>query len=548
MMTSAILTATANLIVSSSGLTLDLMGQKSQSQRRRSTWYRASTVINQGFPTSAGNVQQATALLSGAGSLVANSSSQRMAASAVLSATASLLAIPSGTTAWQAAAVLTASGDLAADTDILQFTVRQILSTKSWRSWWRYQDEGIATPAILGVPATVFQATAVLTGTSSLIGLGGGTHWQATAVLAGFAGIDADPDIVTFLARSPVVGATRRWPRWYRQIQQSQRLTGTPLITGVAILAGSSSVRATPTQNFQSTAILAATSSLTGTALQRWQSTAALSASSSLIASAVLRLSASAVLASNGDLVAHTTQRWQSTAVLSTFSSLTATASLLLRASAILSASSDLIASPTNTQKWQASSILAATSTLISDTFIGGSVTGKADLAGQASLIASATAQLMRTTATLTGSGDMVAQAASLMQASSVLSAASSLIAEGLRYSPTSASLSATSAMLAGSSFTRIAGVSALAASSVVIANVSFVNLAGYAALHASSSLIADAGQISSISGIVLAGSSAFIANGFVHGPAPTVASRDHSLLLSMKKNMVGPPLIRLGH
>jgi hypothetical protein len=81
-----------------------------------------------------------------------------------------------------------------------------------------------------------------------------------------------------------------------------------------------------------------------------------------------------------------------------------------------------------------------------------------------------------------------------------------------------------------------------------VIANVSFVNLAGYAALHASSSLIADAGQISSISGIVLAGSSALIANGFVHGPAPTVASRDHSLLLSMKKNMVGPPLIRLGH
>jgi hypothetical protein len=134
------------------------------------------------------------------------------------------------------------------------------------------------------------------------------------------------------------------------------------------------------------------------------------------------------------------------------------------------------------------------------------------------------------------------------MVASSVMPATSSLTAQGLRYSPTSAVLSATSSMLASSSFTLVGGFATLSASSAMIARASFQNLAAYAALHASSSLIADAGQISSISGIVLAGSSAFIANGFVHGPAPTVASQEHSLLLSMRKNMVGPPLIRLGH
>jgi hypothetical protein len=221
---------------------------------------------------------------------------------------------------------------------------------------------------------------------------------------------------------------------------------------------------------------------------------------------------------------------------------------LLLRASAILSASSDLIASPTNTQKWQASSVLATDTAVISDPFIGGSITGKVDLQAQSAMVANATAQLMRTAVTLSASGNVMALAGALMQASTVLSASSSMTSLGLRYSPSSSVLFASGSLLTSSSFTLVAGAAKLTSTSSLIASSSFQSLAAYAAAHADTSLIANAVQISSLSGIVLSSNSALVANGFVHGPVPTVASRDHSLILSMRKNIVGPPLIILGH
>jgi hypothetical protein len=154
----------------------------------------------------------------------------------------------------------------------------------------------------------------------------------------------------------------------------------------------------------------------------------------------------------------------------------------------------------------------------------------------------------MRTAATLSASGNLLAIARTLTQSVAVLQSSSSMTAAGLRYSPTTARLSASGSLTAGSSFTLAGGFVKLPSSGSLVANSSFTNLAAYAAMQATSSILAHAAKITSISQIVVKGRGFLIANGFVHGPAPTIASIDNSLILSMRKNMIGPPFIILGH